>query len=117
MNHNITTLNLIRNKDFFFVNSQDKRISFKLPTFEDYISNTYLSTFLSLIELDKKKFNADGIKTDYELLLFLIQNQLYTDEVFFMLHQYIPNLNIGIDSFEIDGYQLLPEEIDFILDV
>lgn len=117
MVHNVNKLTLLRNKDFYLVNDKDKIISFRVPSFEDYISDSGLNVFLSLLEMDKSKYEGLPIGSDHDLVLFLIEKQLYTEEVFFTLHKYIPHLNIELKGFFIDEEYLTPEEFNFIINV
>jgi hypothetical protein len=52
MIHNFTQLNLLRNKDFYFINKNNKKIFFKVPTLEDFIADDTVQTFLSILNIN-----------------------------------------------------------------
>lgn len=115
--HNVNDLMLIRNKDFYFVNENDRKIFFTVPSFEDYLTDTNLSVFLSMLELDKTKFEGMNINTNLDLVVTMIKNQLYLDELMPTLHKYILNLNIDTNGLFVGDEILVHEEFDFIITV
>lgn len=115
--HNINALSLIRNKDFYFVNENNVKIQFYVPSFDDYLADTNLSMFIGLLELDKEKFKEMKIKNNYDLLIQALQNKLYLDEILFTLHKYIPNINYKNGGFFVDEEYMIPAELDFVVDV
>lgn len=117
MTHSVNKLTLLRNKDFYLVNDKEKLISFTVPSFEDYISNSYLNVFLSLLEIDRSKYEGLPIESDHALVLFLIEKQMYTEEVFFTLHKYIPDLKIELKGFFVGEEYLTPDDFNFIISV
>jgi hypothetical protein len=52
MRHNFTQLNLLRNKEFYFTNKNEKKIFFKVPTLEDFIADDALQVFLSILNMN-----------------------------------------------------------------
>lgn len=115
--HNVNDLMLIRNKDFYFVNENDKKIFFQVPNFEDYLSDISLSVFLSMLELDKSKFEGMNINNNLDLVLNMIKNQLYLDDLMSTLHKYIMDLRIDMNGLFVNNEILIAEEFDFIVTV
>jgi large-conductance mechanosensitive channel len=113
--HNVNTLNLLRNKDFVLINHQGIKITFKVPNLEDYITDRNLLTFLSLLEVDRAQFSGLDVSTNYKMLVVLINNNLYTEEIVFTLNKYIPNIIIKPEGFYIDKNKLIAPELDFII--
>ena len=113
--HNVNHLTLLRNKEFSFVTSTKNKINFKVPTFEDYIVDSDLLTFLSLLDIDRSQFGELDVSTNYKLLLTLIHNQLYSNEIVFTLHKYIPGITVKNEGFYIDKVRLVSAELDFII--
>jgi hypothetical protein len=113
--HNVNTLNLLRNKDFVFINNRDTRITFKVPTFEDYITDNNLSTFLSLLEINKDQFDGIDITSNLKLLLVLLQNNLYSLEILYVLNKYIPDFKAGANNLFVGKEALTSVELDFII--
>lgn len=113
--HNVNHLTLLRNKEFSFVTSTKNKINFKVPTFEDYIVDGDLLTFLSLLDIDRSQFGELDVSTNYKLLLTLIHNQLYSNEIVFTLHKYIPGITVKNEGFYIDKVRLVSAELDFII--
>jgi len=116
-NHNVTALTLIRNKDFHFTNQNDVKIYFNVPNFEEYLVNTNLSLFFSLLELDRSKYAELDVNSNEKMLLFLIKNQMYTEEIALTLHRYIPGIKIELQGFFVKDEYITPDELDFMIDV
>lgn len=113
--HNVNNLMLIRNKDFYFMNDNDKKIIFKVPNFDDYLADTNLSIFLSMLEIDKTQFKAMNIRNNYDLILAMLNNNMYLDDILSTLHKYIPDLKIEAGGLFVTGEYIIPEELDFII--
>jgi hypothetical protein len=115
MLHNVTKLNLLRNKDFYFVNENNKKIFFKVPTLEDFIVDNQLQTFLSTINIKWQSLELNTkINNVTELLVFMIQNKFQDDILTSVLHKYIDNLTIRNTGFLIDGEYITDEQFMFI---
>lgn len=117
MKHNVSRLTLLRNKDFAITTDNDIRVVFSVPTFEDYITNSYLNLFLALLELDRSQYEGLPIETHHDMILFMIGQQMYTEEILFTLHKYIPDLRVELKGFLIKDEILTKKELDFIIDV
>lgn len=113
--HSVNKLMLLRNKDFYFVNENDKRIYFKVPNFDDYLADTNLSIFLSMLEIDKSQFKEMQIKNNYDLILAMLNNNMYLNEIIPTLHKFIPDLTIEGQGLFVNGEYIIPEELDFII--
>lgn len=113
--HNVNNLMLIRNKDFYFMNENDKKIIFKVPNFDDYLADTSLSIFLSMLEIDKTQFKEMNIRNNYDLILAMLNNNMYLDDILSTLHKYIPDLKVEVAGLFVNGEYIIPEELDFII--
>lgn len=115
MLHNVTKLNLLRNKDFYFVNDNNKQIFFKVPTLEDFIVDNQLQTFLSTINIKWESLDLNTkINNVTELLIFMIYNKFQDDVLTTVLHKYIDNLTIKTTGFVVDGEYITNDEFMFI---
>jgi hypothetical protein len=113
--HNISHLTLLRNKGFTLITQMGHKVFIKVPTFEDYIADNSLLTFLSLLDINRSQFVGLDVETNYQLLLTLIQNNIYTEDITFTLHKYIPDIAIKNEGFFIGKNRLIPPELDFII--
>lgn len=116
MRHNVTTLTLLRNKEFELITDNNDRVIFHVPTFEDYITDSYLNIVLSVLELDRTQYEGLPIESHHDMLLFMLSQKMYTEHILFTLHKYIPNLKVELKGFFVQDKIITKKEFDVIID-
>jgi len=118
ISHNVNKLNLLRNEQVYFITNEDKKINFFLPSFRDYLEDTDLTLFFSARDMDWKKADLNqDFNNYYELLLFMVFNDLYTQPILTTIGKFIPNSKILPHGIYVDDYVLTYEDFSFITDV
>jgi hypothetical protein len=116
--HNFTKLNLLRNKNFYFVNTVGKKIYFTVPTLDDYITNDTVLEFFSLLQVPLEQFSTTDapIHNKLEFLLQLLKTELYIETVVTTIHKFMPQVKVHSDGIFIDDYAFTVQEFEWLLE-
>jgi hypothetical protein len=116
MKHNFTKLQLLRNKEFYFVNTKEERIYFKVPTLDDYIGDEKMLNFFSLLQVSLSDINEEAkIENKLELLMYLLQGELYLEEIVETLHKLMKNISVRTTGLFYKDYAIQPQEFEWLL--
>ena len=116
MKHNFTKLQLLRNKEFYFVNTKEERVYFKVPTLDDYIGDEKMLNFFSLLQVSLNDLNEETkIANKLELLMYLLNSELYLAEIVETLHKLIKDVSVRTTGLFYKDYSIQPQEFEWLL--
>jgi hypothetical protein len=116
MNHNFTKLQLLRNKEFYFVNTKEERVYFTVPTLDDYIGDEKMLNFFSLLQVSLNDLNEETkIENKLELLMYLLNSELYLAEIVETLHKLMKDVSVRTTGLFYKDYSIQPQEFEWLL--